>query len=182
MSEPTSKHRLYLSGQEIYILLKLTEPSELDPREVTTALQTARVTLRKKMIELEEGTASGALDIVGKKPSKYSTTGLGFSAEGTAGNEYVPTDMDLALGAAGPNYKKMKVSRTQVSVDLNAEFDKPMVTGDIELLPGESIMDAFQRTGLWSKMEKVSEDVKKKRDSGETIQDRFINPRFQIKD
>lgn len=161
MAIPIEKYRLYLSGPEIYALLELTDPANLDESEITQPLQTARVTLRKKMIELEEGTIKGGLVIIGAKESKYSTSNL-FPEQQTSANK--------------------NNNSNPVQVNLDAGFDQPMVTGNIKQLPGESITDTFARTGLWAQLEKASEEAKRKKEAGETLQDQFTNPRFQIKD
>lgn len=78
MGTAADKYRIYLSGYEMQALLDLTDPSELDSSEITAPLQSARVVLRKKMAEVDEGIATIDLQVKGKKPGKYSMAGLGM--------------------------------------------------------------------------------------------------------
>jgi hypothetical protein len=135
MAGMTEKYRLYLSGYEIAALLALTEPNNLDPSEITPALSTARVTLRKKLIEAEEGTATVDLVVKGPRPRKFSSEGLGFSSNPStvdAATQIAAMDNDPAFWAKMDAAQKAAQAAEDAGKKLPDPFIDPAFNFDSE--------------------------------------------------
>lgn len=126
----------------------------------------------KKQILLEDaGLLKGSGIKKERPPTKNSLAGLEFDriAQDARGAQTTQSTKELPVDTN--------------AVNLNAGFNEPMYAPkEKNPRPGESINDFMQRTGFWDGIAKIEEQNKVKKEAGETLQDQFIDPRFQIKD
>lgn len=116
MGTAAEKYRIYLSGYEMQVLLDLTDPANLDESEVNEPLKSARVVLKKKMAEVDEGTATVDLKVKGKQPGKYSAAGLGFDDVNVVKNKQLVKETDeQAIAALEANFAKFEAASAEAT-------------------------------------------------------------------